>query len=462
MFVSWKHLQIAIVAASFFGLSAPALGQFDSGSDGSDGALNCATLAGDPLFDCAALCTVASPCEFEIDLTQALDGQWDMSIPPASEGRGVYDPDVWAVVFKYTTIDIPANVTVTFINHEKGAPVVWLAQWDVNVNGTIDVNGGGGKPAFPPSRFSIAGPGGFEGGQAGISAHAPSGGFGPGGAGSPASFGSGGGYATDGQGPEPGKAYGNEWAVPLIGGSGGGPDVGSGGGGGGGGGVLIASTTQINLPTIGSITANGGRGRDGPFAADGGGGSGGTVRLIANILEIDGTITATGGQGPGTSGPNDGSDGRVRLETNTKRFSTISNPAWVESAPGEVFPSNAPTLTVVQIDGQTVPTDPLAGILTTDLTIDNEGTVNVLIEATGLPVNTTTCIEVRLVPSRGTALAEFSNGLQAAGVPPCGAKPCVVIPVTGVPRGRVEIQARAVWPQANWPDHYCPMVVRAQ
>ncbi len=81
-------------------------GTFDSGSDGSDGVFNPQT-------------------SVVIDLRDAATATWDTPSPVA--GHGVYDASQWAVVFKYTTVDIPAGVVVGFTNHASGAPVVWLA-----------------------------------------------------------------------------------------------------------------------------------------------------------------------------------------------------------------------------------------------------------------------------------------------------------------------------------------------
>ena len=85
------------------GVTAAAAGQcmFDSMSDGSDGVFS-------PQFD-----TV-------VDLGFAATGSWDTP----GDGNGVYDPVRWVVVFKYTAINIPPGLTVTFINHPSGAPVV--------------------------------------------------------------------------------------------------------------------------------------------------------------------------------------------------------------------------------------------------------------------------------------------------------------------------------------------------
>ncbi len=50
---------------------SPAFAQFDSGSDGSDGTLDCTWLAKDAAFDCAANCTNAAQCTFVVDLAAA-------------------------------------------------------------------------------------------------------------------------------------------------------------------------------------------------------------------------------------------------------------------------------------------------------------------------------------------------------------------------------------------------------
>src|SRR5690606_12336124 len=96
-----------------------------------------------------------------IDLGNAATGAWDdvRAVP----GRGVYDPDLWAVVFHYSSVNIPNNVTVRFQNHPSRAPVVWLVSGDVTISGTVrvdalDAGGTGGH-------FGEPGPGGFRGGR---------------------------------------------------------------------------------------------------------------------------------------------------------------------------------------------------------------------------------------------------------------------------------------------------------
>ncbi len=152
---------------------------FTSGSDGSDGAL---------------------------DLTTA--GTFDMS----SLGK---DPD-GDNIYHFTTINIAAGVTLSLSGRTISGPVVFLAQGDVAVAGTIDLHGANGHSptAIPSQRVpSIPGPGGFPGGVGGNSINAAQPGGGPSG-----------GQAGNGNANTSGSGgfSGNSFLVPLIGGSGGG------------------------------------------------------------------------------------------------------------------------------------------------------------------------------------------------------------------------------------------------
>ncbi len=190
--------------------------QFDSGSDGSDGAFN-------------------PQSNVVIDLSLAATGPWNM--PSPVPGQGVYDPDKWAVVFKYTTVNIPAGVGVTFLNHLSGAPVVWLASSNVSITGKVSAKGMDGAtwPNLPA--FAIPGPGGFEGGRAIRSSPTlPSCGLGPGG---------GGRY----QNQSGLYSYGNESILPLIGGSGGLATT-LNGGGAGGGAIWSRFELSVNKPLV--------------------------------------------------------------------------------------------------------------------------------------------------------------------------------------------------------------------
>src|SRR5271157_5990859 len=75
-----------------------------------------------------------------IDLNRATVGNWNLN-NQTNAGNGVYDPQRWAVVFKYTYVIIYGGATVTFINNSTRAPVVWLVQGDVQIDGTVSLNG---------------------------------------------------------------------------------------------------------------------------------------------------------------------------------------------------------------------------------------------------------------------------------------------------------------------------------
>ena len=153
---------------------------------------------------------------------------------------------------------------------------------------------------------SSGGPGGWAGGDGGS---IPTAGQGPGGGPSGFHVASYGAYAT---------IYGNQFILPLLGGSGGGgTDLSGGnafGGGGGGGAILIAASGQIQLN--GGVSAIGGGSVDNSMSA-GGSGSGGAVRLVASKITGAGVINATGGNGFSVGGA-----GRVRIDTYENDFHT--------------------------------------------------------------------------------------------------------------------------------------------
>lgn len=434
--------------------ASPAFAGFVSGSDGSDVALNCASLG---LTDCETVCTSEAPCIVSIDLDTAVDGAWDTTAGGDVTGDGVadgvYDAQQWAVVFKYTSIDIPANVTVSFENHRSGAPVVWLATDSVTIAGAVNLEGKDGVETGIIPNFAEPGPGGFAGAQPG---HANvidgSGGFGPGGApeadsGNNASYGGLGSACGLANNPV-GEIYGNPEIFPLIGGSGGSAGPNSPGAGAGGGAILIASSGSITLTAGSIISAIGGRGlgpNSGPLA---GGGSGGAVRLIAgNQIAGSGFILATGGHaGTSSGGCLFAGVGRIRIEGQeaVNLTGTISPTPHIVNTPGSVFPdSSAPKLNVVAIENALalVPEDPSAGILTSDVDIQPASPnviSRVFIEATNIAPGTR--VEVRIVPARGPVLTVSSTDLIDAGDGVLTATADVVFPP-----GRSEIQLRANW-----------------
>jgi len=103
-------------------------------SDGSDGVLNITA-------------------NTEIDLSQAVTGTWSDN-NSANAGKGIYDPVKWAVVFKYSNVNIAAGATVTFKNHPSRAPVVWLVSDDATIDGEINLDG---QTFVPPPGLSEGG-----------------------------------------------------------------------------------------------------------------------------------------------------------------------------------------------------------------------------------------------------------------------------------------------------------------
>ena len=225
-------------------------------------------------------------------------------------------------IFNFTTINIPANVTIRFQRNTLNTPVIFAATGSVVIDGTISLSSSG----------RMGGAGGGDGGvasNAGSGDGAPGSGISPGagGLGAAASSqlgnaGGGGGMATlgltatsrSGSPPALGGAA-ADFPSSIEGGSGGGAggrgrffgvDLSGGDGGGAGGGLQISTIGNIDIS--GSLLANGGHGgyafanvfsHGGP----GGGGSGGNFELNASVISLtDGAlIQAIGGAGGGLS-----------------------------------------------------------------------------------------------------------------------------------------------------------------
>jgi hypothetical protein len=321
-----------------------------------------------------------------INLANAITGIWTNS--SGSPGNGIYDPAQWAVVFKYSSVNIASNTMLTFTNHPTHAPVVWLVNGNVTINGNLNLDGQPGNS--DPLNLPEPGPGGFRGGGGPLYGAGP--GFGPGG-------GNGGGTYYG--------SYGNPQIIPLIGGSGGSGGWADINGGGGGGAILIAAT--------GTITVNG------YCHADGGApaytssiGSGGAIRLVANKISGDGTVEALGGDG-GTGAYS----GRIRLEANSVSGGLTINPitAGVTPAnPATVFPAtNAPTVTVYSVAGLTAPSDPKAimspSTSADDLTLVNPTAVNIVLQTQNFPTNGTVTVFIKPRNSSQTTLtAAYVSG----------------------------------------------------
>lgn len=409
---------IAIAIACLLTFLSPLRAGLDHGSDGSDGVFS----------------PVAS---IEIDLATAPTGVWtDAGGDVTSDGisDGIYDPQKWAVVFKYASINIPAGVMVTFKNHPSGAPVIWLSQGNVTIEGTVDVSGKAGSGA---QAFAEPGPGGFHGGRLGSGAGlTQSSGLGPGGGqltSTGSTNGAGGGYSSAGQSNFAGAEYGNINALPLIGGSGGGASASAGAGGGGGGAIVVASNTQISLIGGTAIRARGGEAQ----VAFSGSGAGGAIRLIAPT--VTGPASSLDASGPNAGF--DGSHGRIRIDADDVLLTGTSVPNY--STDGYMIPvfppANYPTLRATMVDGEPITTEPVTGMESAEAGISNPGSVTVSIEATNIPVGTVVIVHV--IPGRGQRFTVNSTPLADAG----GGLLTATASISNFPPGRVELQLRAAW-----------------
>jgi len=339
------------------------------GTDGSDGALQ------------ITMTTI-------IDLSEAITGNWGAN-NSANAGKGIYDPQKWAVVFKYDSVAIDAGATLKFSNHPSRAPVVWLVNGNVTINGTLSLNGQ--NYTIPPT-ISEPGPGGFRGGSGGYGPINEGSGFGPGGA--AYNYGSGS-YGTTGKkGPSP---YGNQSLIPLIGGSGGsGDNEWDINGGAGGGAILIASQSTITVNGI--IQSNGGSGNE-TYERGSGSGSGGGIRLIADTLAGSGKIFAIGG-----GGHHPGGMGIIRIEriVNDNTLEVVPGPSVVNliSETTAIIwpPDNAPKVKIISIGDKNAPLDPRAefGTYGADVVLPEVSSTQVVVETTN--VEEASQVVVRVTP----------------------------------------------------------------
>ena len=318
-------------------------------------------------------------------------------------------------ILNYTTITIPAGVTVSFTPNAANTPVTMLATGDVTINGTVNLNGTNGTNGIVSSGFvpgKPGGPGGFAGGaggMGGLSNTFGSPGLGPGG-GLPVST------NTSAQYGQYGASGTFVSLIPLFGGSGGagGPQFNISGtilagepGAGGGGAIVIASTTKITIASTGVVTARGGD-HVSVFltlsAGLGGVGSGGAVRLVAPQITNQGILVAAGGRVLAQAFEVGGT-GRIRAEalvfgpfaaTNpATSLSSVLGPVTAASVPALV---NLPTLAFTSVGGVAPPAAPTGSFTTADVTLPPTTTnpVSVTLTATNTPAPTT--YTIRLLP----------------------------------------------------------------
>src|SRR5579862_3338704 len=372
-----KSLQlIAATLVSMIWLVANCWAQVNSGSNGSDGALDLTTFAGTGT---------------------------NIVINMASHPTGIY---------QYTYVAIPSGVTVSFVPNASNKPLIWLVQSSCVISGTVDVSGQSFSWPGPVGPGGPGGPGGYTGGDGGV---AGSGGQGPGGA-VAGSCGQSASFATLSQSPNGSSVYGNQYLIPLTGGSGGGGCTYTtyfGGGGGGGGAILIAANQSIQL--FGSINANGGAGAwvyiyyGGSTVA--GGGSGGAVRLVSTKIIGSGSVSATGGGGCNGSAGN----GRIRFDVVENDFSGGISGVFSQGSQFVIIPTagQGAQLFIVTVGGVAVSASPTGAIATPDavLSAQQNNPVPIVVQCTNIPLNTP--ITVSVTPMNGNPVS--ATGYNTAG-----------------------------------------------
>jgi hypothetical protein len=348
------------------GLPAGGRAQVNTGSNGSDGAFHPTT---------------------------------SININMASRPSGIY---------QYTSVNIPSGVIVTFTPNTNNTPVVWLMQGDVVISGTVSLDGQLGTDLVA----GVGGPGGYRGGNAGANATS---GQGPGGGGVGIGGKDGGNASYGTLGPSsstcgsPGSIYGNNFLIPLMGGSGGGGFTRGLGGGGGGGAILIASSGTIQLN--GLISAEG----SGVSSSGGGnyqgGGSGGAVRLVASTINGAGFINTSGGGG---------GNGRVRFDTYLNSFAgSVNYAVFSQGSQFVVVPmaGSGTQLTITSVGGVPVSASPTGILARPDAVLSalQSNPISIVVQCSSIPLNTQ--ITVTVTPVNGppvTVTGYNTTGTQSS------------------------------------------------
>ncbi|HEY4300246.1 MAG TPA: hypothetical protein VGM73_05200 [Candidatus Didemnitutus sp.] len=345
------HKQLPSICA-FLLAAVNVLAQINTGSDGHDGALN-------PTSD------------LTIDMADHPDG-----------------------IYQYSSVNIPAGVTVTFVPNVTNTPVTWLIQGSVEIDGTIVVSGGTASHI----QGAAGGPGGYPGGN-GVAGSSP---------------------ATSGQGPGGGAPessgiynYGNTYLIPLIGGSGGGGSnhtYGYGdnlGGGGGGGAILVASSATIAIN--GAVQADAGN-----IGFYSGHGSGGAIRLVAAKVIGIGQISANA-----NGGSEGGSEGRVRLDTYDYEFGGTIYGQFSRGFQPIIVPASGQgaQLSIANVAGVSVASSLTGALATPDVVVPGQqaNPVSIVVSCSNMPLNTP--ISVNVTPMNGAAVSVTgynSSGTQAS------------------------------------------------
>ena len=359
------------------------------------------------------------------------------NIPVGGLSSGVYE----FTNFAFTTVDGQFR-NLYVVGTSPNTPLTILSQTDITISGSVGgytvnffVRGWDGKsPAGGAPSLSVpggfGGPGGFNGGTSGNGGTTPSDGapgFGPaGGAAGHVSAD----YLTLLATSATATAL-NPSLSPLTGGSGGGggagvsgtvpancgaPNFAGGGGGGGGGGLLLAATGKVTFGPNSTTDARGGQGASTQNACGyGGGGAGGNIRVVASLIEGNGSINVVGGvRGNGTQ---PAAGGYVRFEATSNTYSggiTGAVGGSFVSFPTAPLPLNQPQLSISSIDGNAAPAVPKGLLSSPDISFATaiNGLVTLTVDANNVPLGTT--VNIRVAPAVGEPTTTTSEPLAGS------------------------------------------------
>ena len=359
-------------------LPATGLGQVNSGSDGSDGALVLRNTNGN------------NGMSIVIDMHDHPDG-----------------------IYRYSEVWIDSNVTLNFIPNANNTPVFWLVQSNVVVGGTVDISGkwagtGGGGVSIGGQ----GGPGGFHGGNGGVGG-TPAAGPGAGGAGMSAgnaSYGTVGSDSTAAGPSQPGPTYGNTFIQPLLGGSGGGGQLGGDacGGGGGGGAILIAASGTIQV--YGAIVAEGAGANGNVWTGAAGCGSGGAIRLVTARVLGSGRISTKGG---GYNSNHPGGSGRIRFDCYENNFGGQPEGVFTQGFQSTIIPAagSVAQLVIASVGGVPIADPPSGQLATPDalLAAQQPNSASILVRCSNLALNTAITVSVKPASGATVSAVGYNN-----------------------------------------------------
>jgi RHS repeat-associated protein len=231
-------------------------------------------------------------------------------------------------VNEYRNLWVDGTFTANAWDGDTGGVVVFRAQGDVVINGSIDMDRKGyrgGSQTLAPNASHYGNRGEGTNGPLNVRSNQANGNGGGGGYEPSDNGGAGGGYGTPGGNGTNNRAIGGSTAgdvaiTRLIMGGGGGAAASGGSGGlengqigGNGGGIIIAIANNIKVS--GAVVSRGGNGGIDSRNYGGGAGSGGTIKFITRTASlITNKLIATGGIGGGARAGGNGGDGRSRIE----------------------------------------------------------------------------------------------------------------------------------------------------